>query len=114
MSLSIIYFQCFYLNPNAPNRPADFKPNKKVQDKILKLMKNDKIKTQVENALKRGTPPTPHTQGNKGKGKEPKPDTLANDNNSDNEQGSIKSFPAVVAQSFATHRDSRPTTLELS
>ncbi|KAF4311340.1 Integrase catalytic core [Botryosphaeria dothidea] len=24
------YFQCFYLNPNAPNRPADFKPNKKV------------------------------------------------------------------------------------
>ncbi|KAF4311103.1 Integrase catalytic core [Botryosphaeria dothidea] len=108
------YFQCFYLNPNAPNRPADFKPNKKVQDKILKLMKNDKIKTQVENALKRGTPPTPHTQGNKGKGKEPKPDTLANDDNSDDEQGSIKSFPAVVAQSFATHRDSRPTTLELS
>ncbi|KAF4308696.1 Integrase catalytic core [Botryosphaeria dothidea] len=104
------YFQCFYLNPNAPNRPADFKPNKKVQDKILKLMKNDKIKTQVENALKRGTPPTPHTQGNKGKGKEPKPDTLANDDNSDDEQGSIKSFPAVVAQSFATHRDSRPTT----
>ncbi|KAF4301704.1 Integrase catalytic core [Botryosphaeria dothidea] len=111
MSLSIIYF---YLNPNAPNRPADFKPNKKVQDKILKLMKNDKIKTQVENALKRGTPPTPYTQGNKGKGKEPKPDTLANDDNSDDEQGSIKSFLAVVAQSFATHRDSRPTTLELS
>ncbi|KAF4302143.1 Integrase catalytic core [Botryosphaeria dothidea] len=107
------YFQCFYLNPNAPNRPADFKPNKKVQDKILKLMKNDKIKTQVENALKRGTPPTPYTQDNKGKGKEPKPDTLANDDNSNDEQGSIKSFPAVVAQSFATHRDSRPTTLEL-
>ncbi|KAF4311325.1 Integrase catalytic core [Botryosphaeria dothidea] len=102
--------KCFYLNPNAPNRPADFKPNKKVQDKILKLMKNDKIKTQVENALKRGTPPTPHTQGNKGKGKEPKPNTLANDDNSNDEQGSIKSFPAVVAQSFATHRDSRPTT----
>ncbi|KAF4301679.1 hypothetical protein GTA08_BOTSDO10527 [Botryosphaeria dothidea] len=59
---------------DAPNRPADFKPNKKVQDKILKLMKNDKIKTQVENALKRGTP---HTQDNKGKAKEPKPDTLA-------------------------------------
>ncbi|KAF4311748.1 Integrase catalytic core [Botryosphaeria dothidea] len=77
-------------------------------------MKNDKIKTQVENALKRGTPLIPHTQGNKGKGKEPKPDTLANDDNSDDEQGSIKSFPAVVAQSFATHRDSRPTTLELS
>ncbi|KAF4303282.1 Integrase catalytic core [Botryosphaeria dothidea] len=94
------YFQCFYLNPNAPNRPADFKPNKKVQDKILKLIKNDKIKTQVENALKRG--------------KEPKPNTLANDDNSDDEQGSIKSFPAVIAQSFATHRDSRPTTLELS
>ncbi|KAF4305398.1 Integrase catalytic core [Botryosphaeria dothidea] len=84
------YFQCFYLNPNAPNRPTDFKPNKKVQDKILKLMKNDKIKTQVENALKRGTPLTPHIQGNKGKGKEPKPDTLANDDNSNDEQGSIK------------------------
>ncbi|KAF4310791.1 Integrase catalytic core [Botryosphaeria dothidea] len=108
------YYQCFYLNQDAPNRPADFKPNKKVQDKILKLMKNNKIKTQVENALKRGTPPTPHTQDNKGKAKEPKPDTLVNDNNSDDEQGSIKSFPAIVAQSFATQRDSRPTTLELS
>ncbi|KAF4310846.1 Integrase catalytic core [Botryosphaeria dothidea] len=108
------YYLCFYLNPNAPNRPADFKPNKKVQDKILKLMKNDKIKTQVESALKRGTPPTPHTQGNKGKGKEPKPDAPASEDNSDDEQGSIKSFPAIIAQSFATQRDSRPTTLELS
>ncbi|KAF4310709.1 Integrase catalytic core [Botryosphaeria dothidea] len=96
---------------HAPNRPTDFKPNKKVQDKILNLMKNNKIKTQVENALKRGTP---HTQDNKGKAKEPKPDTLANDDNSNDEQGSIKSFPAIVAQSFATQRDSRPTTLELS
>ncbi|KAF4308842.1 Integrase catalytic core [Botryosphaeria dothidea] len=99
---------------NAPDRPTDFKPNKKVQDKILKLIKNDKIKAQVETALKRGSPPTPHTQGNKGKGKEPKPDAPASKDNSNDEQGSIKSFPAIVAQSFATQRDSRPTTLELS
>ncbi|KAF4305397.1 Integrase catalytic core [Botryosphaeria dothidea] len=108
------YIHCFYLNQNAPDRLTDFKPNKKVQDKILKLMKNDKIKAQVETALKRGSPPTPHTKGNKDKGKEPKPDAPASEDNSDDEQGSIKSFPAIVAQSFATQRDSRPTTLELS
>ncbi|EKG09416.1 Integrase catalytic core [Macrophomina phaseolina MS6] len=111
------YYLCFYLNPNAPDRPADFKPNKKVQDKILKLMKNDKIKAQVETALKRGSPPTPHIQGNKqqkGKGKEPKPNAPASEDNSDDEQGSIKSFAAIIAQSFVAQRDSRPTTLELS
>ncbi|GME25857.1 Integrase catalytic core [Neofusicoccum parvum] len=70
------YIHCFYLNPNAPDRPTDFKPNKKIQDKILKLMRNDKIKAQVETALKRGLPPT--SQGKKqDKGKDTKPDTPA-------------------------------------
>ncbi|EKG15307.1 hypothetical protein MPH_07496 [Macrophomina phaseolina MS6] len=97
--------QCGYCNQ--ATRPANWTPNKEIQDRVNKALEDPQIKEKVERALKRFK----ETQGQKKQDDASYKEKVPNQSQKDN----ISSlFPAVVASARNTQHITRPTTLDQS